>query len=94
MAAEEKANYFAYTFATKNIMIKDEDNKYSEIAYDHSTFYCGFQTIEATEKALSMLDSHNALCPDIVPTKLLKRCSHVLAPILHKLIIAILIIGE
>ena len=30
----------------------------------------------------------------MVPTRLLKRCSHVLAPVLHKLIIAILSMGE
>ena len=30
----------------------------------------------------------------MVPTRLLKRCSHVLAPVLQKLIIAILSIGE
>ena len=74
-------------------MIEEEDNEYSEIAYDHPTFYCGLQIIEATEKALSSLDEDIALGPDMVPTMLLKRCSHVLAPPLHKLIVAILSIG-
>ena len=73
MDAEEKANYFVDIFATKTIMIEEEDNEYSEIAYDHPTFYCGLPSLEATEKALSSLNEDGALGPDMVPTRLLKR---------------------
>ena len=58
--AEEKANYVVNTFATKNIMIEEEDNENSEIAYDHPTFYFGLPTVEATAKALGSLDEDSA----------------------------------
>ena len=35
--AKEKANYFVNTLESKNVMIKEEVNDYSEIAYDYPT---------------------------------------------------------
>ena len=94
MEAEEKANCFVSAFEAKNSMIEEEANEYSEIAYVHPTFFCGLPTEEATEKALASLDEDSAIGPDLVPTRLLKRCAKVLAPILHLLILAIFKFGE
>ena len=92
--AEAKANCFANCFESKNVMPGEEDNEYSEVGGAHAVLYCGMPTVEATEKALHSLDEDSALGPDLVPTRILKRCSHVLAPILHRLIVAILALGE
>ena len=51
-------------------------------------------TVESTEKALHSLDDDGVLGFDMLAPKILKHCSHVLAPILHRLIVAILIVGE
>ena len=91
--AEDKANCFASAFEAKNIMIDAEVNEYSEIPYVHSTFVCSMPTIEATENALKTLDEDSALGPDMIPTRILKQCADALAPVLHKLIIAILTFG-
>ena len=91
LEADEKANCFANTFESKNVMIDAEANEYSKVPYVHPTLFCGIPTIEATEAALASLDEDSALGPDIVSTWFLKRCAHVLAPVLHKLIICILI---
>lgn len=91
---EEKANCFVSAFETKNIVIDAEANEYSEIAYVHPIFFCGLPTVEATEKALASLDEDSALGPDLAPTRILKRCAKVLAPVLHVLILAILKFGE
>ena len=91
--AEDKANCFASAFEAKNIMIDAEVNEYSEIPYVHSTFVCGMPTIEATENALKTLDEDSALGPDMIPTRILKRCAHALAASLHKQTIAILSFG-
>ena len=45
---------------------------------------------DAPEKALRGLDENSALGPDILPSRVLKRCSHLLAPVFHNFIIAIL----
>ena len=71
-----------------------EANEYSEIAHTHPIFFCGLPTVEATGKALASLDEDSALGPDLVPTRILKRCAKVLAPVLHLLILAILKFGE
>ena len=60
----------------------------------YPTFYCGPPTIAATEHVLKTLDEESALGPDLIPTRILKQCAHALAPVLHKLIIAILTFGE
>ena len=91
---EEKANCFVSVFEAKNIMIDAEANEYFEIAYTHPIFFCGLPTVEATEKALASLDEDSALGPDLVPTRILKRCAKVSAPGLHLLILAILKFGE
>ena len=94
LEAEEKANCFVSAFESKNIMIDEEHNEYSAIAYVHPTFYCGLPTVEATEKALTSLDEDSALGPDLVPTRILKKCAKVLAPVIHMLILSILKFGE
>ena len=94
LEAEEKANCFANAFESKNNMIDAEINEYSEVPNVHPTFFCGMPTIEATEATLKSLDEDSALGPDKVPTRILKRCAHALAPVLHKLIIRILTFGE
>ena len=91
---EEKANCFVNSFESKHVMIDAEANEYSEITYTHPIFVCGLPTIEATEKALASLDEDSALDPDLVPTRILKRCAKVLAPVLHLLLLAILKFGE
>ena len=75
-------------------MNDQEANEYSEITCTHPIFHCGLPTIEATEQALASLDEDSALGPDLVPTRILKRCAKVLAPILHLLLLAILKFGE
>ena len=82
------------SFESKNVMIEDDANEFSEVDVAHGVLYCGLPTIEATEQALKHLDEDSALGPDMVPTRILKRCAHVLAPVLHMLIVAILIFGE
>ena len=81
-------------FESNNGMIDEEPNGYSGIAYVHPIFYCGLPTVEATEKALAKLDEDSALGPDLVPTRILKKCAKGLAPITQMLIIAILKFGE
>ena len=90
LEAEEKANCFVSASEAKNTMSNEELNEYSEIACTHPIFYCGPPTVEATEKTLASLDEDSALGPDLVPTRILKRCAKVLAPILHMLILGIL----
>lgn len=48
LEAEAKANCFVSAFESKNIMIDEEHNEYSAIAYVHPIFYCGLPTVEAT----------------------------------------------
>ena len=90
----EKANCFVTAFESKNMMPDEEANEYSDIPYSHPIFHCGLPTVEATEKALASLDEDSALGPDLVPTRILKRCAKALAPILHLLLLAILKFGE
>ena len=71
-------------------MIEAEDNEYSEIRYVQPLFFCGLPIVEATEKELASLDEDSALGPDLVPTRILKRCAKALAPIVHVLILGIL----
>ena len=92
--AEQKANCFVKCFESKNVMIEEEANEYSEVDVAHAVFYSGLPTIEATEQALKQLDEDSALGPDMVPTRILKHCAHVLAPVLHMLIVAILTFAE
>ena len=75
-------------------MIDAKANEYLEIAYTHPSFFCGLPTVEATEKALASLDEDSALGPDLVPTRILKRCAQVLASVLHLLVLAVLKFGE
>ena len=67
-------------------MNDQEANEYSEIAYVHPVFFCGQPTVEAVEKTLASLDEDSAIGPDLIPTRILKRCAKVLAPALHLLI--------
>ena len=48
---------------------------YSEIAYVHQIFYCGLPTVGAKDEALTSLDKDNALDPDLVSTRILKKCA-------------------
>ena len=75
-------------------MAGEKANEHSEVGDAHAVFYCGMPTVEATENALYSLDEDSALGPDLVPTRILKHCSHVLAPMLHRLSVAILTFGE
>ena len=43
---------------------------------------------------MKTLDEDSALGPDMLPTRILKQCAHVLAPVIHKLILAILAIRK
>ena len=74
-----------------NIMINEDANAYSEIAYVHAISYCGLPPVEAIEEAMKSLDEDSALGPNLVPTRILKRCAKVLAPVLHMLILVIFI---
>ena len=91
MDVQKKVDYFVNTFETKNKRIAEKVNEYSEIAYEHPTFNCGLPTLEATETAARSIDEDSAVGSGMMPTRFLKRCSHVLAPVLHKLMIATLI---
>ena len=85
---------FREMLRSKNVMIEEEANEYSKVDVAHAVFVYGLPTIEATEQALKHLDEDSALGPDKVPTRILKRSAHVLAPVLHMLIVAILTFGE
>ena len=87
LEADEKANCFVSAFESENIMIDETHNEYSAIAYVHPIFFCGLPTVEATEKALISLDEDSALSPDLVPTRILRKCAKVLEPIIHMLIL-------
>ena len=91
---ENKANYFADVFEAKNVMIAEEANNYSEIVDTHTeatTFK--LPSLEATKKVLEGLDEDSALGPDMLPTRILKKCAHVLAPAVHALLMSILFHG-
>ena len=90
LEAEEKTNCFVGAFEATNSMTDEEANEYSDIACVHPIFFCGLPTVEAVEKALASLDEDSANGPDLVPTRILKRCARVLALALHLLILAIL----
>ena len=92
--AEQKTKCFVKCFESKNIMIEEDANEYSEVDVVHAVFDFGLPTIEATEQALKQLDEDRALGLDMVPTRILKRCAHLLAPVLHVLIVAILTFAE
>ena len=90
LEAEEKANCFVSAFEATTIMIDAEANEYSEIAYVLPILFCGLPIIEATEQEPASLAEDSALGPDLVPTRILKRCAKVLAPVLHVQILDIL----
>ena len=93
--AKGKADIFADTFAKKNVMIEIEENKYSEITIlEETPAQAGLPSIETTQKVLMQLDEDSALGPDLLPTRILKRCAAVVAPLLHALILLILQYGE
>ena len=46
--AEQTANCFVKCFESKNVMIEEEADEYSEVDVAHAVFYCDLQTIEAT----------------------------------------------
>ena len=76
-------------------MIEIEENKYSEITIIEETpAQAGLPSIETTQKVLMQLDEDSALGPDLLPTRILKRCAAVVAPLLHALILLILQYGE
>ena len=76
-------------------MITAEINKYSEIQIIHDApAKAGLPTIETTQKILMQLDEDSALGPDLLPTRILKRCAAVIAPVLHALVLLILNVGE
>ena len=66
-------------------MIEGVANEYIEIHNAPLFFYCGLPTVEAMENAFKSLDGDSALRLDMVPTRILKRCAKVLAPVLHML---------
>ena len=94
MKAEGKANCFAGTFEPKNAMIDEEANEYSHITDANRTFYFGLPIIKATQKASNQPGEDNALGPNKLPTRILKRCAHMLAPVLHTLILPMLTIEK
>ena len=89
-----KSELFRERFGSKNYMIDEEANEYSDIAGVHPILFCGMPTVEAIEKTLASLDEDSSNGPDLVPTRILKRCAKALAPALHLLILAILKFGE
>ena len=95
LAAEDKANRFAETFEKKNEMIEEEANEFSMVfdAHVQASSPC-LPTVEATEEILKALDEDSALGPDFLPTRILKRCAHALAPVFHMLLLAILKVGK
>ena len=74
-------------------MIDDEANEDSAILKARHAFVCCFPTVDVTDKALKSLDEYSALGLDMLPTRILKRCAHVLVPVLH-MFFAILTCGE
>ena len=72
-----------------------EINRYSEIQIIHDApAKAGLPTIETTQKILMQLDEDSAFGPDLLPTRILKRCAAVIAPVLHALVLLILNVGE
>ena len=93
--AEETANCFANCFEYKTVMsgIKFTMN-IQKLEDAHAVCYCGMPTVNAIEKALHSVHKDSALEIDSVLTKISKRCSHVFAPMLHKLIVTMLALRE
>ena len=92
--ARQKVDIFAGTFERKHVMIKEEVNDYLEIKIiREAPIQACLPTIETTEKILTQLDAERALGPDMLPTRILKRCAAVIAPLLHTLILMILHYG-
>ena len=75
-------------------MNEEVANEYFGIHNADPIVYCGLRIIEATEKNMKSLKQENALGPDMVPTRILKRCAKVSAPVLHMLIVAVLTFGK
>ena len=75
-------------------MIDEDANEYSAIPEARHTFYCGLLTVNVTEKALKNLNENSVLGPDKLPTRILKKCAHVLAPVPNMLMLAILTCNE
>ena len=95
MDTVEKADLFCDTFAKKNIMIPEEPNEYSEITAMHEQDdHFTVPTKDCTFDILKGLDEDSALGPDLVPTRILKKCAEALAPIVHRLILSILCHGS
>ena len=63
-------------------------------SFTETIFYCGLRTVEATEKAVTSLDHESALGHNLVPTRILKKCTKVFASVLHVLISAIVKFGQ
>ena len=99
MDSEAKADVFVDTFEAKNEMIAEEFNEYTELEAppDGEVFSRSGEHImpgvEAVENQLQNLDEDSALGPDLLPTRLLKRCAHALAPAVRALMCAILTHG-
>ena len=76
-------------------MIEIKDNNYYEITIRGETpAQAGKPRIETTHKVLMHLNENSVLGPDLLPTRILKRCAAVIAPLLHALILLILQHGE
>ena len=79
--AKEKAHIVCNYLRKENIMIDMEDNKYFEITILGETpAQAGTLSIEITQKVLAQLNENIALGPNLLPTRILKRCAAVIAP--------------
>ena len=57
-------------------MINEDINDYSEIKIiREAPIQAGMPIIETTDKILTQLDEESALGPDMLPTRILKRCA-------------------
>ena len=79
-AANEKADCFAETFSRKNVMEALEINEYTGIAIEHEAGAdVRVPDMVVAVKLLQDLDESSATGPDLVPTRILKRCAGALA---------------
>ena len=75
-----KANCFADTFRRKNEMIGIEENEYTHIPTEKDTAEdVEVPPLESAVKILQGLDESSGTGPDLIPTKILRRCAGALA---------------
>ena len=96
--AEEKAELFAATLTGKFVLPAACENEYSRLLHEETgttALRTEWQTLcEQVKKALKELREDSATGPDLLPTRLLKKCAGELVQAVATLVLRMLLDGK